>query len=377
MLDDLEKVEWGALEHAYGPASNVPAMLRALVSKDDEEREAALWDLFGTVWHQGTVYSASAPAVPFLIEILRAESTPADRSGILQLLLQLANGCLPYNGDYDKLMEFHRKRWTRESFARKVIEWQRHINAAHDAVCVGFGVYLDLLKHDDADLRLGAAYCLASCRKHALKIVTQMGILWHMEHDPRVKAAMVLAASLLGEGSPHTIRWLEDILFSVEETDIVRMAAGLARIRFGTALTGALFSATFSLMCKDDVFARLWDTYGERGADMAYGTLEKFLTAAGNGYTSLLISMIIKVLDRVEIGLALAETLLDLAFRGEKIPEGAAPDDLTSDQRAVLRAVALSQSAWVVGGNMGTALHRLGINGYPPREALLHFLGLR
>ena len=34
MLDGLEDVEWGGMSHAYGPADDVPGMIRALLSDD-------------------------------------------------------------------------------------------------------------------------------------------------------------------------------------------------------------------------------------------------------------------------------------------------------------------------------------------------------
>lgn len=72
MLEDLDGVDWASLEHAYGEAADVPDLLRALLSTDSEVREEAVYELFGNIWHQGTVYPASAAAVPFLYELLTA-----------------------------------------------------------------------------------------------------------------------------------------------------------------------------------------------------------------------------------------------------------------------------------------------------------------
>lgn len=55
---------WHQLEHAYGSAADVPDML-ARLSPDGSD---AVWnDLWSCVCHQGTVYSASAPTLPFLL----------------------------------------------------------------------------------------------------------------------------------------------------------------------------------------------------------------------------------------------------------------------------------------------------------------------
>ena len=39
MFQGIDDIDWSKLEHAHGPATDVPALLRALL--DDEEREDA------------------------------------------------------------------------------------------------------------------------------------------------------------------------------------------------------------------------------------------------------------------------------------------------------------------------------------------------
>jgi len=60
-------------------------LLRALASSDEKRRTAAVKELFGNIWHQGTVYSATAAAVPFLYELLSGTdvTTRADIAGLL------------------------------------------------------------------------------------------------------------------------------------------------------------------------------------------------------------------------------------------------------------------------------------------------------
>ena len=74
-LDGLEAVDWRTLAHAYGPATDVPDMLRAL--RDRETAEDALDGLGGTIFHQGTIYQATPPAVAFLAALAREATTPA------------------------------------------------------------------------------------------------------------------------------------------------------------------------------------------------------------------------------------------------------------------------------------------------------------
>jgi len=88
MLENLDSVDWAKLGHGYGEATDVPRQLRALASGHDKERQKALWDLHGNIWHQGTVYEATAVAVPFLLEMLK-DDHPAPES-ILVLLALIA-----------------------------------------------------------------------------------------------------------------------------------------------------------------------------------------------------------------------------------------------------------------------------------------------
>jgi hypothetical protein len=67
-LDGLDRVNWARLKHAYGPATDVPAMLRELAGDGDASQ--AFDQLFTSLNHQGSVYSATSAAIPFLIQIL-------------------------------------------------------------------------------------------------------------------------------------------------------------------------------------------------------------------------------------------------------------------------------------------------------------------
>lgn len=70
MLGGLDTIDWSSLTHAHGPATDVPELLRSLLCDDPDVRLQACTDLHETIWHQGTVYPASAAAIPFLFELL-------------------------------------------------------------------------------------------------------------------------------------------------------------------------------------------------------------------------------------------------------------------------------------------------------------------
>lgn len=90
-MTDLDSVPWAELHHAYGPATDVPAQLRALSSADAEERRRAHHDLGGNVYHQGTRWQASCHVVPFLAQLVDDPTTP-DRAHVVALLRAVALG---------------------------------------------------------------------------------------------------------------------------------------------------------------------------------------------------------------------------------------------------------------------------------------------
>lgn len=89
MFSGLDEIEWAELIHAYGDASDVPDDIRALVSSDEKTAKDALRRLFSTIYHQGTRYTATAPAVPFLAEASLALK-PDRAAAVLGLLSAIA-----------------------------------------------------------------------------------------------------------------------------------------------------------------------------------------------------------------------------------------------------------------------------------------------
>jgi hypothetical protein len=74
---------------AYGPASDVPKDIQRLASSDPDILDRAQWELFGSIYHQGTVYPATAVAIPFLIDVASDQRLP-DRAKVCELLEAIA-----------------------------------------------------------------------------------------------------------------------------------------------------------------------------------------------------------------------------------------------------------------------------------------------
>ncbi|CUH78231.1 HEAT repeat domain-containing protein [Tropicibacter naphthalenivorans] len=88
MLEGLDQIDWAALRHAYGPAADVPGDLRALALGGERQAAKALERLYSNIYHQGTRYTATVAAVPFIAEMALARRDRAARC--LTLLAAIA-----------------------------------------------------------------------------------------------------------------------------------------------------------------------------------------------------------------------------------------------------------------------------------------------
>jgi hypothetical protein len=77
--------DWKSLSHAYGEASDIPALI-AQLSAESTDPSHPLWeDLCGNLCHQGSVYSASYAALPLLLE--RTEALPPEKRVMAVVLM--------------------------------------------------------------------------------------------------------------------------------------------------------------------------------------------------------------------------------------------------------------------------------------------------
>jgi HEAT repeat protein len=96
--DDLHRVDWDRLTHAYGWARDVPIMLQQMISADESTRSEGWEGYWGTLNHQGDFYDSTVAAIPFLIEALARPETPV-RAEILTCFRDRWLDAPEYGGD--------------------------------------------------------------------------------------------------------------------------------------------------------------------------------------------------------------------------------------------------------------------------------------
>jgi hypothetical protein len=107
-LEGLENVPWHEYLHAYGNAADFPIELPRMASADPDVRSQAHWVVAGATCHQGTIYPATAAALPFLIRLAGDRRTP-DRNKIWALLGEIAESSAIDPGEIRKAWAWRRK----------------------------------------------------------------------------------------------------------------------------------------------------------------------------------------------------------------------------------------------------------------------------
>ncbi|MDC0674178.1 HEAT repeat domain-containing protein [Nannocystis radixulma] len=350
MLGNLDAIDWKSLRHAYGEASDVPKLIRALVSDHPGKREGALDALFSTIWHQGTVYSASPAAVPFLVELLDADAQE-DLPAILELLAHLATGTPDEDEDAPS----------------------NAATAAREAVARGLPIYVRRLGHPEPAVRVAAAYLLGLFAVDEARAPLRAVV--EDDSEPAVRAVAAFALACVAD--PARADELRELLADRSEHPAVRLYAGLGLARGGAPLTGSHLDALADLVEDVDLFGQL-DELHDNAARMSYGPLADGLLRLPADARLRLAPALGRALEAVRgrDALGLATALLGLVFADGALPADATAAGLSDVQRAALASLVRAPAAWRY-ANIGVALRDIGL---PPalteRAALAGWLGV-
>ncbi|WP_329080684.1 hypothetical protein [Streptomyces niveus] len=192
MLDGIDDIDWSALTHAYGPADDIPALLRAAGSPDAARRDPALDELISSLCHQGSIYPATAAAVPFIARL--ALEGPGDRLRLMWLLHGAAEGSGP---EYQEVRR---------------------------AVAVALPALLGLAADEDPAVRRAMVWTVAACEAASLPLLPLLRARLEEERDADVRADLVTALGLL-DVSPETSGARARALLSAPEPPVRRAAA--------------------------------------------------------------------------------------------------------------------------------------------------------
>ncbi|CVL08310.1 hypothetical protein FPRO06_12737 [Fusarium proliferatum] len=194
-LAGLESIDWSQLSHAYGPADDVPQLLKDLQSTAPEVYKTAFTKCWSNIYHQGSRYSASVEAIPFLYALLDSPATQ-DRESLLYLITSLAighpNWSVPNGIDVDN-WEKSIAEIEKPEYRDRAMEGFK----AYEAVERGLSSILSCLNEDLASMRANAAHALAFFPRQSA--TSRMALLERLggETNNNVSATIVLALAVL------------------------------------------------------------------------------------------------------------------------------------------------------------------------------------
>jgi len=211
-VDVSGKFAWGEVTHAFGPADDVPGWISGL--RDPVTAAECLGELYGSIAHQGTRYSATAPCVPYLVEAARDRAV-MDRGGVVFLVHFCAMG---YSGDWLD--------WR----SQRDLQVGPHERAAWDAVVAEHARLRGLLADSDRGLVGAALTVLAWTGDASTQVLTAIRAAVESA-DERDQGTGWLASVVLGQLPPG----VDAPVDLIQQRGAGRFGAAAAAIRFAGA----------------------------------------------------------------------------------------------------------------------------------------------
>jgi hypothetical protein len=341
MLDRLDCIPWQCLHHAHGSADDVPGLLRAL-AQSGKQQEDALRELFGNIWHQGTVYEASSYAVPFLVE-LAAKPGLTRRDEILGLIGALAKGNsylavhaqpglkmgepLRQEADFEERLE---------NELQSVRITRRTVFEHRDVVC-------KLLKDTMPMVRAGAAHVLSQFPEQLSELGFVLRLAVKEEKHPLVLAGMLWCLGALRDDSPEAFAILDTAVRGSADPRQT-FAASIALYRISGELHSAALPvyrqlAAATWFAESFLAGVPWDFSAEVPIEELLATVEPDPAGA----TRTLLMLLNQAHAQEDSYPAVVHDLLQLNFTEGNWRECG---QLTSTQKEVLRCVVETEDAW-------------------------------
>ncbi len=231
MLEGLDQIAWHNLHHAYGPAGDVPGLIRQIAAYDPARGDAPwsndpLFFLGNIINHQGNIYEATGYVVPFLNELL-ASSTVRCKSKILGLLQGMIKQPVAKIEAWAEKYFIEQERDPAEALQFYNLDIQRIREAAKSSL----ELYLNFLNNANVDVRIEAARLLSLFGEAAAQTAPALQKRIGLEPDARVKTRLISSLGKCVEDSPgqkaqaEIIDLFKQLAVAAHERRMVRFAA--------------------------------------------------------------------------------------------------------------------------------------------------------
>jgi hypothetical protein len=207
----LDDIDWAGLSHAYGPATEVPVLLRGLVHPDPAVREQALDSMYGGVHHQGDVYPCTLATIPFLLRIAERPDM-SGRPEVVRLLASIGQ-------------------------AESTPELTGRYREANQVIAAAWPLWEQLLKDRDPRVREAATELLPVCTGHRRQAIARLTGRLTDEGDAGVRQAIIRTIGRLARAEPEATAvrdWIAGVATSEPDPRLRLVALAEA-----TSLSGA------------------------------------------------------------------------------------------------------------------------------------------
>ncbi len=193
---NIDDVPWKALNHAYGSSEDVPELIKNLSTSDSELFDETLDELFGNIWHQGTVYEATTYALPFLIDILRKGKT-IDNSYLATLVAYIASGQGYYqvHSKVEVINPFTNEKLNQPENLEELLEKERQIvNKIREISIDTIDLLIPYIDHESSEVRRAIAEAFGCFPSESSKLLPILDS-W-LEHEGDKDVAEYLEESI-------------------------------------------------------------------------------------------------------------------------------------------------------------------------------------
>ncbi|GCE20902.1 HEAT repeat domain-containing protein [Dictyobacter kobayashii] len=234
MLEALNTIDWSNVASCSYSLDEILVAIRGLASVNASMRESAFATLWVSLEHQGSVYEATALAVPFLLTLLADPQTP-DKRDLVYLLVHLDCGGLYLANRYQDLPAQYYQRMAEKNdpIPFQVIRdlYKQWHDDTHRAFREGLPVFLPLLSDSDPAIREEIASLLAAFPEEHSMLLPPIIAQLQIEQNAYVQCSLLLS---LGYFLPSTLdtSLLLCLYLEAEETPLLQFIAANALCAF-------------------------------------------------------------------------------------------------------------------------------------------------
>lgn len=320
-LAGLDSIDWSKTKHAFGPATDVPNLIRSLASPEEDVRRGAWSALYANLYNQGIVYPATVAAAPFFILLLQDENVQG-KDEILRYLAVIGD-----DPDVAKVLL----------------------------------PYVPLFES------MNACLTLATLEKHDKNLSMLVERLYDAQEDPSVRAHMLWA---LGNHLELSDAQLERLLEGIEDpSPAVRFAAVVGACRRNQVNEECEKVLVDTVLEPQGIDAWLdtspWET--ANALDLALGLLSTLSKERIAQHYGKLVEALERHRGDAWIARAILFFLMEKLFP-ERVPDSAS--DLGTLEMRVLEVMVADSGEWSTGVQKQTAEH-LTAHGLPATQSEL------